>query len=71
MSCPVIKHGEVISRDTVSTVKMRYEAVTQAMNREFWNIQSNTQHSILVGSYGRGTAIDTSVYRRIGRVTEG
>lgn len=60
MSCLVIKHGEVISRDIISTVKTRYETVTHAINREFWNLQSDTSHSLLVGSYGRGTAIDTS-----------
>lgn len=60
MSYPVIKHGEVISRDTINTVRTRFEVVTRAMNREFWNLQSDSQHSILVGSYGRGTAINTS-----------
>ena len=60
MSYPVIKHGEAISRDNIRTVKTRYETVTQAMNREFWNLQSDSQHSMLVGSYGRGTAINTS-----------
>ena len=60
MSYPVTKHGEAISRDIIRTVKTRYETVTQAMNREFWNLQSDSQHSMLVGSYGRGTAINTS-----------
>lgn len=60
MSNPVIKHGEVISRDTINTVKNRYEAITSAINREFWNLQSNSQNSLIVGSYGRGTAINTS-----------
>ena len=60
MSYSVIKHGEVISRDIISTVNTRYETVTRAINREFWNLQSATSHSLLVGSYGRGTAIDTS-----------
>ena len=30
------------------------------MNVEFWNSESDTAHSLYVGSYGRGTAIDTS-----------
>lgn len=60
MSCSVIKHGEVISREIISTVKNRYETVTRAINREFWDLQSDTNHSLLVGSYGRGTAINTS-----------
>lgn len=60
MSYSVIKHGEVISRDIISTVNTRYETLTRAINREFWNLQSAISHSLLVGSYGRGTAIDTS-----------
>ncbi|MEL1134977.1 nucleotidyltransferase domain-containing protein [Desulfitobacterium sp. THU1] len=60
MSLPVLKHGEIISRDTRSTISTRYHKVTRAINREFWNSQSETQNSLYVGSYGRGTAIDTS-----------
>ncbi len=60
MGYPVLKHGEVIPQETRSTISMRYRTVTRAINQEFWNIQSETQHSLYVGSYGRGTAIDTS-----------
>ncbi|GAB6174533.1 hypothetical protein JCM15765_40110 [Paradesulfitobacterium aromaticivorans] len=60
MSLPVLKHGEIISRETRSTISTRYHTVTRAINREFWNSQSETQNSLYVGSYGRGTAIDTS-----------
>ena len=60
MSCPVKNHGEVISRDTIKAVRNRLKTVTLAMNREFWNMENDSQHSLLVGSYGRGTAIDTS-----------
>lgn len=60
MSSPVLKHGEVIPLDTRSTISMRYHTVTRAINHEFWNNQSETQNSLYVGSYGRGTAIDTS-----------
>lgn len=60
MSFPVLKHGEIISQDTRCTISMRYHTVTRAINREFWNSQSETQNSLYVGSYGRGTAIDTS-----------
>jgi len=56
----VIKHGEVILQEIISTITTRYKTVTHAINREFWNLQSDTDHSLLVGSYGRGTAIDTS-----------
>lgn len=34
--------------------------VTKAMNAEFYDSSSDTMHSLYVGSYGRGTAIDTS-----------
>lgn len=51
---------EVISADSRSLISKRYCTVTSAMNREFWNITSDRQNSIYVGSYGRGTAIDTS-----------
>lgn len=60
MSYPVLRHGEVIPQETKSTISMRYRTVTRAMNQEFWNSQSETQNSLYVGSYGRGTAIDTS-----------
>lgn len=60
MSSPVRKHGEIISQDARSTISIRYHAVTKAINREFWNCQSEIQNSLYVGSYGRGTAIDTS-----------
>lgn len=60
MSYRVEKHGELIPSNTRTTISTRYKAVTKAINREFWNSQSNSAHSFYVGSYGRGTAIDTS-----------
>lgn len=60
MGSPVRKHGEVIEMDIRSTISTRYRSVTRAINREFWHTTSETQHSFYVGSYGRGTAIDTS-----------
>ena len=56
----VQRNREVISADSRSLISKRYCTVTSAMNREFWNITSDRQNSIYVGSYGRGTAIDTS-----------
>ena len=56
----VKKHGERISLDQRSLVSQRYKRVTKAINLEFWGIDSESEHSIYVGSYGRGTAIDTS-----------
>ena len=57
MSRRVQKHGEVIPQDVRSKISMRYKAITRAVNSEFRNIQSR---SMYVGSYGRGTAVDTS-----------
>ena len=60
LSLYVQRNREVISADSRSLISKRYCTVTSAMNREFWNITSDRQNSIYVGSYGRGTAIDTS-----------
>lgn len=56
----VIKSGEVISAEQRSKVSERYKRITKVVNKEFWNSESDTAHSFYVGSYGRGTAIDTS-----------
>jgi len=60
MSDLIKKRGEVISYDIRSRISKRYHTVTTAINQEFWNTSSNTQNSFYVGSYGRGTAINTS-----------
>lgn len=60
MSSYVIKYGEVISLDVRRLIAKRYRTITAAINREFWNSKSKTEHSLYVGSYGRGTAINTS-----------
>ena len=56
----VTKHGETISSEQRSDISYRYKRITRAINREFWDSESVTAHSFYVGSYGRGTAIDTS-----------
>ncbi len=56
----VKKRGEIISADQRSSVSQRYKRITRAVNSEFWGSDSETAHSLYVGSYGRGTAIDTS-----------
>lgn len=56
----VTKRGEVISREQRLLISMRYRKITRAINIEFWGSTSETDHSFYVGSYGRGTAIDTS-----------
>ncbi len=56
----VKQRGEIISADQRLLVSQRYKRITRAVNVEFWNSVSETAHSLYVGSYGRGTAIDTS-----------
>jgi hypothetical protein len=40
------------------TISMRYKAITQRLNTDFWDTTSDISHSLYVGSYGRNTAID-------------
>lgn len=49
-----------IAAATRSLISNRYKRMTKAVNGEFWDSSSETAHSRYVGSYGRGTAIDTS-----------
>ena len=60
MSDHISKCGEIIPMSTRSSISTRYHSITRAVNREFWNSSSDTLHSLYVGSYGRGTAVDTS-----------
>ena len=60
MSSRVSKNNHSISQDTRSLISKRYKRITKAVNTEFWNSNSETTHSCYVGSYGRGTAINTS-----------
>ena len=56
----VKQNGEIISKEQRDLVSQRYKRITKAVNVEFWNSDSEIAHSIYVGSYGRGTAINTS-----------
>lgn len=56
----VRKRGERISLEQRSLVSQRYKRITIAVNSEFWNSTREAAHSLYVGSYGRGTAINTS-----------
>ncbi|MCR5379810.1 MAG: nucleotidyltransferase domain-containing protein [Lentisphaeria bacterium] len=60
MSLPVIQGNHPIDLDTRSLISTRYRTITKAVNGDFWNCNSETEHSRYVGSYGRGTAINTS-----------
>jgi predicted nucleotidyltransferase len=56
----VKQNGERIPKEQRDMISYRYKRITRAVNSEFWGIDSETAHSRYVGSYGRGTAIDTS-----------
>lgn len=40
------------------TISTRYKIITKRLNTDFWNTTSDTSHSLYVGSYGRGVAIE-------------
>lgn len=60
MSDYISKRGEVIPQETRALISLRYHTITRAVNVEFRGSTSNTMNSLYVGSYGRGTAVDTS-----------
>ena len=60
MSLHVRNHNHQIDKETRILISKRYQRITKAINLEFWNSYSDTAHSSYVGSYGGGTAIDTS-----------
>lgn len=41
-----------------SEISGRYKRITKCLNRYYWENESDTSHSLQVGSYGRQTAID-------------
>ena len=41
-----------------STISMRYKTITRRLNTDFWQTNSDTSHSLYVGSYGRNTATE-------------
>lgn len=49
-----------MSEDTVSKIQSRYHQITKRINLDYWDSSSEIQHSLYVGSYGRGTEIWTS-----------
>lgn len=60
MITPVIRNNHSIDKSTRKRISDRYKVVTKAVNYEFYGSSSDTMHTLYVGSYGRGTAIDTS-----------
>lgn len=49
-----------MSDETISSIQYRYKQITKRINSDFWNMNSDIQHSLYVGSYGRGTEIHVS-----------
>ncbi len=49
-----------MSTDTVDDIAYRYKRITKQLNKCYWNSESETNHSLYVGSYGRGTEIHLS-----------
>lgn len=60
MSSHVRQDNHPIDQDIQSLISKRYKRITKAINSKFWDSTSETAHSRYVGSYGRGTAINTS-----------
>ena len=60
MSNPVKPNEHVINKNVRALIATRCKRITKAVNGAFWNSSSETAHSLYVGSYGRGTAINTS-----------
>jgi hypothetical protein len=45
-----------ISSDLIGSISYRYKRITRQLNTDFWSTDSETAHSLYVGSYGRDTA---------------
>lgn len=50
------KANYLIPSATVSSISYRYKRITKQLNKDFWGWESETAHSLYVGSYGRDTA---------------
>jgi hypothetical protein len=49
-----------ITSGVVEDISYRYKRITKQLNKDFWNTESDTAHSLYVGSYGRDTDIHVS-----------
>jgi len=50
------KNNYNINSVLISSISDRYKRITGRLNKDFWNTDSDTSHSLYVGSYGRDTA---------------
>lgn len=48
------------SQEDINKINERVKVITKIINQAYWEQDSETNHSLLVGSYGRGTAIHLS-----------
>lgn len=59
----------LISKEQTESISYRYKRITRQLNTDFWNTQSETAHSLYIGSYGRDTAArgvsDIDIYFRL------
>lgn len=46
----------LIPSETLSSISYRYKRITKQLNKDFWGTESETAHSLYVGSFGRDTA---------------
>lgn len=49
-----------ITSTNVEKIRRRYKQITKRLNLDFWDSDSETSHSIYVGSYGRDTDVNVS-----------
>lgn len=49
-----------MSKSVIDSIQTKYHGITKCINRNFWFSTSEVNHSLYVGSYGRGTAINAS-----------
>lgn len=47
-------------KSIIDSIQTKYHGITKCINRHYWGSLSETSHSLYVGSYGRGTAINAS-----------
>jgi len=59
----------LIGQDQMNSISLRYKRITRQLNRDFWQTESETAHSLYIGSYGRDTAAtgvsDIDIYFRL------
>jgi hypothetical protein len=63
------RNNYLIPSTIVTCISSRYRLITKRLNLEFWDTDSDTAHSLYIGSYGRDTAAkgvsDLDVYFRL------